>query len=116
MSIEVGEDGLVVTFRDGVSVLIPREDTSAISASLFHDTSEEEITTWARRRGFDLKIVPKGNGTADLVVRPPGPHFVLLVTKAWFQSQRIRHVEDGMDHLTAIGVTPALFHPRRVPS
>lgn len=99
------------TFDDGSSALVSRDDTSCIATSFFRRSTELEIYSWASRRGFRLRIVPAGDGTADLVVDRAGPHFVLLVTKSWFQANQIRHSEDGVACLEAEGVSPVLFQP-----
>lgn len=114
LSIEVCADGLVVTFDDGASVLISREATSLVATSFFRTFTERDIETWASRRGFELRVVPTRERTADLVVDRPGPHFPLLVTKAWFQSNEIRCTEDGIDYLETIGADPVLFPPTTV--
>lgn len=116
LSIEVGEDGLVATFHDGASVLISRDDMTYVATNFFQRSSEREIETWARRRGFGLRVVTARAGTADLVVDRPGPHFMLLVFKSWFQIHEIRHTEDGIDHLESVGVEPVLFPPSTVPA
>lgn len=112
VAIEVGEAGLVACFEDGATVLISRDDTSHISTSFFRTLTEREIVRWAARRGFELRLVPTPQpGVADLVVDRSGPHFMLVVTKAWFQSQEIRRTEDGIYSLESIGVEPVLFPP-----
>lgn len=111
ISVEIGEEGLVCTFDDGASALISRGDTSGIATSFFRRFTEWEIWSWASRRGFRLRIVPAGDGTADLVVDRVGPHFVLLVTKSWFRANHIRDSEDGVACLEAEGVSPVLFQP-----
>lgn len=102
------------TFDDGASALISRGDTSGIATSFFRRFTEWEIWSWASRRGFRLRIVPAGDGTADLVVDRVGPHFVLLVTKSWFRANHIRDSEDGVACLEADGVSPVLFQPSGV--
>ena len=111
VSIEIGEEGLVVGFADGASALVSRDDTRHIATSFFRRLTEEEISAWASRRGFRLRMVAARNGTADLVVDRPGPHFVLLVTKSWFQANEIRSTDDGIPLLETAGARPVLFRP-----
>lgn len=113
--IEIGDEGLFATFRDGASVLVSRDDAHLILTDFFRGLTEREIEAWASRRGFGLRLVPASQqGIADLVVDRPGPHFVLRVTKSWFQLQDIRCTEAGIDHLESIGVEPVLFPPLSV--
>lgn len=114
LSIEMADDGLIATFNDGASTLITRDDTNLVATDFFRGSSEEEIVSWARRRGFALKLVISEDGIADLVVEEPGPHFILATAKAWFQEKEIRRTEDGIDWLEIIGATPVLFPPTMV--
>lgn len=114
LSIEVGQDGLVATFHDGASVLIAKDDANLIATDFFRRSSADGIVAWARRRGFGLEVVGAGVGIADLVVDTPGPHFILVATKAWFQARDVRCIEDGIDWLETIGATPVLFPPTMV--
>lgn len=115
LSIEIGEEGMVATFHDGASVLISRDDAHFVSTDFFRGLDEQEVEDWACRRGFGLRLVPAPEmGVADLVVDRPGPHFILRVTKSWFQSNEIRCTEDGIYHLETIGVEPVLFPPLTV--
>jgi hypothetical protein len=111
LSIEVGQDGLVVTFEDGSSVLITREDSNLIATDFFRGSSADDIVAWAGRRGFGLKVVGSGAGIVDLVVDQPGPHFILVSTKAWFQANQISDTEHGIYCLEEIGAAPILFPP-----
>lgn len=99
------------TFDDNSSALVSRDDTRCIATSFFRRSTEREIWSWASRRGFRLRIVPAGNGSADLVVDRVGPHFVLLVTKSWFRENHIRDSEDGIACFEADGVRPVWFQP-----
>jgi len=101
----------VCTFDDGASALVSRDDTRCIATSFFRHSTEQEIWSWASRRGFRLRIVPAGNGRADLVIDRVSPHFVLLVTKSWFRANHIRDSEDGVTCLEADGASPVLFQP-----
>jgi hypothetical protein len=114
LSIEVGEDGLIATFSDGASTLIPRQDTNLIATDFFRGSNEDGIVSWAKRRGFGLRLDVSHGGIADLVVDRPGPHFILSTVKAWFQDKEIRCTEDGIDWLETIGATPVLFPPTMV--
>lgn len=116
LSIEVGEEGLLLTFHDSASVLVSRHDSSRIAGDFFGSRCSDDITAWGRRRGFDVRVVPVSDMTAELRVDPPGPHFVLLVTKAWFRWNEVRSTEDGVDLLEWIGARPVLFPPTMAPT
>jgi hypothetical protein len=109
--IEIGEDGLVVLFDDSASVLIPREETSQLVTDFFRGCSDDRVKAWASRRGFSLTLRTVAAGQTDLVVYPPGPHFILAVTKSWFQRNEIRCTEDGIYHIELTGARPVLFPP-----
>lgn len=114
LRIEVTDDGPIVMFDDRASVLIPRDDTMFLATDFFRGCAEGEIVAWARRRGFSLRLRPTAAGYTDLVVDPPGPHFILAVTKSWFQRHEIRCTEDGIYHLEKVSVRPVLFPPSAV--
>lgn len=73
--------------------------------------SEAEIKGWARRRGFRLTLRQLGMAQADLVVDRPGPHFILVLAKSWFQRNETRCSEDGIYDIEQTGARAVLFPP-----
>lgn len=116
LSIEVCEEGLFLTFSDSASVLVARDDTARIAGDFFRRHSNLDIAAWGRRRGFEVRVIPVSDTSANLRVEPPGPHFALLVTKAWLQSNEVRSTEDGVYLLESIGARPVLFPPTMAPT
>jgi hypothetical protein len=116
LRLELGPDGLVALFNDSNSVLIPTDDSSCVFNDFFWGRGQKEIVTWSRRRGFAVRIEPRGLGNAEVQVDPAGPHFVLLVAKSWLRGSWVRTREDLVWSLEDVGAKPIVFRPQEVHS
>lgn len=114
--IELTREGLVFLFGQSMWILVSNEAFGKVTSDFFWGHGQREIISWARRRGFTVRIVPTGNGHAALKVDPTGPHFPLLVIKAWAQSQEIRDGEVAAMTLSELGVQPVVYGPSVMPS
>lgn len=109
VTVESSPDGLVVLFQDGASVLIPGYDFPVLLDDYFARQQRGELVSWARRRGFAIRLVPSGVGQARIRVQPSEPHFVLLVAKLWLRENWVRSIDDVVYALEAIGADPVIF-------
>lgn len=111
LRVEWGRDGLVLMFSDGATVLVTHDEIPAVLDDFFWGNGHNEIDSWARRRGFDVRLTPRGQGLVSVRFEPSGPHLPLLVVKAWLRNRWARSCEDALGVLAAVGTRPQLFPP-----
>lgn len=114
--IEMAADGVVFLFGNTNWILANNDTFQRVVSDFFWGHGQREIITWARRRGFKVRLVPTGNGQARLKVDPGGCHFPLLVVKSWAQANDIRDSEVASLAFEEIGASPVVFGPPKVPS
>lgn len=114
--IELANEGLVFLFGDSAWILASNDTFQRVTSDFFWGHGQREIISWARRRGFTVRIVPNGTGKAALKIDPAGPHFPLLVIKTWAQTQELRDIEIATMALSELGVNPVIFGPSAMPS
>lgn len=114
--IELTKDGLVFVFDGSKWALVPAGDVPLLVSDHFWGHGQREIVSWSSRRGFAIRLAPDGKGKASLRVKPPGPHFTLLVAKTWAQENFLGSLDQTVATLDDIGARPLVFEPSEVPS